>query len=82
MPATPWPCETESSEALSRLAAVSTFESPVESYVRDDEPEGLALSEFEPKKHDWFDEPFTRVLCRRLDASAGDAAEGAAQRRR
>jgi len=32
------------------------------------------------KRHDWFDEPFTRVLYRRLGASADEATEGAAER--
>ena len=37
---------------------------------------------FELKRHDWFDEPFTRVLYRRIDPSTDGVTEGVAQRPR
>ena len=37
---------------------------------------------FELKRNDWFDEPFTRVLYRRIDESPDDAMEGTGGRRR
>lgn len=37
---------------------------------------------FELKRNDWFDEPFTRVLYRRIEASADDPMEGPGETRR
>ena len=37
---------------------------------------------FELKRNDWFDEPFTRVLYRRIDASTDDTTDGIGERRR
>ena len=37
---------------------------------------------FELKKYDWFDEPFTRVLYRRVDVVMDDPMEGTGERRR
>ena len=37
---------------------------------------------FELKRLDWFDEPFTRVLYRRIDPSTDDVTQGAAEKQR